>query len=384
MPKTRTARAVTLVLVVALVGTAPVSAATGIAVRDGRLVEGNGTELVLRGVNHPHAWYRDRLAALGHAKALGANSVRVVLASGQRWERTPVEEVGRIVEECERQRLVCVLEVHDTTGYGEQAGAATLAQAVEFWRGVRGVLEGTEDHVIVNIGNEPFGDQGHERWAVDSAAAIRALREAGFAHTLMVDGPNWGQDWTFTMRDGAAEVFAADPAGNTVFSIHMYGVFSQASTIRAYLDAFEDAGLPLVIGEFGHDHSDGDPDEDAILAEAEARGLGYLGWSWSGNGGGVEYLDMVEGFDPERLTPWGERIFDGPNGVAATSREATTFGGGPSAPPAEGPSAPAEPEPQLPVEEPPAGEPPAPAPERAATSWWSRILTVFRAMAAGG
>ncbi len=109
------------------------------------------------------------------------------------------------------------------------------------------------------------------------------------------------------MRDTAATVAAADPPeGNTLFSVHMYGVYAQASTITAYLDAFEDAGLPLVIGEFGHDHSDGDPpDEATIMREAVERGIGYYGWSWSGNSGGVEYLDMVRNFDPPRRRPTG-------------------------------------------------------------------------------
>jgi mannan endo-1,4-beta-mannosidase len=147
----------------------------------------------------------------------------------------------------------------------------------------------------------------------------------------MVDAPNWGQDWAFTMRDNAASVFAADPDANTIFSVHMYGVFDTAAEVRDYLNRFATAKLPIVVGEFGHDHSDGNPDEDAILATAQQLGLGYLGWSWSGNGGGVEYLDMVTNFDPNQLNSWGQRIFNGANGIAATSEEADIYTGGGSA-----------------------------------------------------
>lgn len=76
---------------------------------------------------------------------------------------------------------------------------------------------------------------------------------------------------------------------------------------------------------FGHNHSDGNPDEDAIMATAQSLGLGYLGWSWSGNSGGVEYLDMATNFDPAALTSWGQRIFKGANGIAATAKEATVY-----------------------------------------------------------
>lgn len=63
------------------------------------------------------------------------------------------------------------------------------------------------------------------------------------------------------------------------------------------------------------------------MATAQSLGVGYIGWSWSGNGSGVEYLDMVNGFDPNSLTSWGNRIFNGNNGIAATSRTATVYGG---------------------------------------------------------
>ncbi|EFL42750.1 cellulase family glycosylhydrolase [Streptomyces griseoflavus] len=312
-----------------LVLTTPAHAApSGFRVQNGRLLEASGNDFVMRGVNHAHTWYADRISSLAHIKAKGANTVRVVLSSGDRWTRNDTADVANVVAQCKQNRLICVLEVHDTTGYGEQSGAVTLSRAADYWIGVQSALAGQEDHVIVNIGNEPHGNTGYTAWTADTKAAIQKLRDAGFDHTLMVDAPNWGQDWAFTMRDNAASVFAADPDANTVFSIHMYGVFDTAAEISDYLGRFVSAKLPIVIGEFGHNHSDGNPDEDTILAVTRQLGLGYLGWSWSGNGGGVEYLDMVTDFDPARLTSWGERIFDGADGIAATSEEAAVYGSG--------------------------------------------------------
>ncbi|MFF0811618.1 cellulase family glycosylhydrolase [Streptomyces albogriseolus] len=317
-------------LLTLLVPTTPAHAApTGFRVQNGRLLEASGNDFVMRGVNHAHTWYADRLDALDHIKAKGANTVRVVLSSGDRWTRNDTADVANVVAQCKRNRLICVLEVHDTTGYGEQSGAVTLSRAADYWIEVRDALAGQEDYVIVNIGNEPHGNTDYTRWTADTKAAVQKLRAAGFGHTLMVDAPNWGQDWAFTMRDNAASVFAADPDANTVFSIHMYGVFDTAAEVSDYLGRFVAAKLPVVVGEFGHDHSDGNPDEDAILSVTRQLGIGYLGWSWSGNGGGVEYLDMVENFDPARMTSWGQRLFDGPDGIAATSEEAAVYRGGP-------------------------------------------------------
>ncbi|MEO6085285.1 MAG: cellulase family glycosylhydrolase [Umezawaea sp.] len=303
--------------------------AAGFRVSGGRLYDATGAEFVMRGVNHAHTWYASRTTrALSDVKALGANAVRVVLSSGDQWTRNDVADVANVISQCKANKLICVLEVHDTTGYGEQGAAVTLAKAVDYWISVQGAMTGQEPYVILNIGNEPWGNTNTAAWTADTKSAIGRLRTAGFTHTLMVDAPNWGQDWSFTMRDNAASVFASDPWRNTMFSIHMYGVFDTAAEITDYLGRFVTAGLPILVGEFGNTHSDGDVDEDTILSYAQSQRLGYLGWSWSGNGGGVEYLDMAIGFDAANLSAWGKRIFNGPNGIKQTAREAAIFGGG--------------------------------------------------------
>ncbi|MEU1362273.1 cellulase family glycosylhydrolase [Micromonospora zamorensis] len=319
------AAALLALLVAVLAFGQPAHAAAGFSVANGKLYDANGTQFIMRGVNHAHTWYPQQTSSFADVKALGANTVRVVLSSGDRWTRNTNADVANVISTCKANRLICVLEVHDTTGYGEQSGAITLARAVDYWLSLADVLAGQERYVIVNIGNEPYGNQNYASWATDNANAIKRLRTGGLTHTIMVDAPNWGQDWSFTMRDNAASVFAADPARNTVFSIHMYGVFDTAAEISDYLGRFRSAGLPIVVGEFGFNHSDGDPDEDTILAYSQANGIGWLGWSWSGNGGGVEYLDLATSFNPANLTTWGQRLFNGANGIRQTAREASVF-----------------------------------------------------------
>ncbi|MFB6553486.1 cellulase family glycosylhydrolase [Streptomyces sp. NPDC056405] len=302
-------------------------AATGLHISDGRLLEGNGNDFVMRGVNHAHTWYPGETQSLADVKALGANTVRVVLSDGHRWSENGPEDVAAVVDQCKANRLICVLEVHDTTGYGEEAAAGTLDHAADYWIGLKDVLAGEEDYVVVNIGNEPWGNTDPAGWTEPTIAAIEKLRAAGFQHTIMIDAPNWGQDWQGVMRANAQSVYDADPTGNLIFSIHMYSVYDTAQEITDYLNAFVDAGLPLLIGEFGGPADQwGDPDEDTMMATAEQLGLGYLAWSWSGNTDPV--LDLAVDFDPSRLSSWGERIFHGADGIARTSKEATVYGGG--------------------------------------------------------
>ncbi|MDQ0796176.1 cellulase family glycosylhydrolase [Streptomyces sp. B1I3] len=300
--------------------------AAGLHISDGRLVEANGNDFVMRGVNHAHAWYPGETQSLADIKATGANTVRVVLSDGYRWSKNSPADVAAVIAQCKANRLICVLEVHDTTGYGEDAAAGTLDHAADYWIGLKDVLAGEEDYVVINIGNEPWGNTDPAGWTAPTTAAIKKLRNAGFQHTIMVDAPNWGQDWQGVMRANARSVYDADPTGNLIFSIHMYSVYNTAEKVTDYLNAFVDAGLPLLIGEFGGPADQyGDPDEDTMMATAERLRLGYLAWSWSGNTDPI--LDLVIDFDPGRLSSWGERIFHGVNGIAQTSEEATVYGG---------------------------------------------------------
>jgi mannan endo-1,4-beta-mannosidase len=211
-------------------------------------------------------------------------------------------------------------------GQGQQEGAATIDQAVEYWISVRSALVGQENYVILNVADEPFGHKHFRTWTDDTTRAIRRLRAAGFQHTLMVDAPDWGQDLSFTMRDNAPTVMAADPSGNTVFDVHMYGVFDTSEKVQAYLRSFVNRRLPIVVGEFSSNHPYGKPDDDAIMKYAQTYRLGYLGWSWSGNTEAA-YLDMVKNFNPSLRTPWGVRFLSGVNGLRTNVREATVFGG---------------------------------------------------------
>lgn len=304
---------------------ATLSAYAGFSVSGTQLLDAHGNPFVMRGVNLPHAWYTEETSqALAHISNRGANTVRVVLANGVLWSRTPASQIQDIISQAKDQNLIVVLEVHDTTGYGEQH-AATLDQAVDYWISISDALMGEEAYVIINIGNEPHGN-GHaaSTWVNDWSTAIQRMRNAGFTHTLMVDAANWGQDWEQIMLNNAQTVFNSDPLDNTIFSVHMYEVYPNDNAVNSYMSAFHSMGLHLLVGEFAADHFGSYVDAGAILARAEQYGFGYLGWSWSGNGSGLESLDIVTNFS-NNLSPWGELLFNSSNGITNTSQLATVY-----------------------------------------------------------
>jgi mannan endo-1,4-beta-mannosidase len=292
------------------------------------LVDGNGNTFVMRGSTHPEVWFESQNNAIRDMAALGANTVRVVLGSGHRgWGTSTQAEVAAVVAECKQYKVVCVLELHDTTGYGDQAGAATLTQAVQYWNSVKGALIGQERYVLINIGNEPLGNSTASQWTQATSSAIQGMRGNGFTHTLVVDAPNWGQDWSNTMRANAPQVFNADSRRNTVFSVHMYEVYTSGSTVTAYFNAFQQMNLPLIVGEYGNVHAGQSVAWQTIQSEAQARGIGWIAWSWSGDGVG---LDQVSNFNPSQMTQWGQQVFNSQYGIRNTSRPASIFGGTPA------------------------------------------------------
>jgi len=301
-------------------------ASDGFYISKGRLIDAKGNEFIIRGISHAHCWFTNRTSALSDIKQVGANAVRLVLSNGVRWQKTGSSELTRLLELCRENRLIAIPEVHDTTGYGEVSSASSLSQAVDYWKTMEGVLKGQEAYVIINIGNEPYGNRKMTAWVNDTKNAILSMRAAGFKHTLIVDAPNWGQDWALIMRNNARSVYETDPDRNTILSVHMYGHYNTKSRIRNYITRIKKQGLPLLIGEFGILHTDGDPDEKAIMAAAGSEGIGYIGWSWCGNSSEVSYLDIVKyWWDVNSLTEWGNILINGDNGIATTSRECSVF-----------------------------------------------------------
>ena len=316
----------------------------GFSIDGTQLIDANGNPFIMRGSSHPDVWFEQEFASLGELSDLGANTVRVVLGSGQRdWGVTTPERVAQIVEECKAQQLICVLEVHDTTGYGEEPGAATLDQAVDFWEGMYDVLAGEEAYVLINIGNEPIGNTDAAQWTEATVDAVERMRSIGFEHTLVVDAPNWGQDWEQVMLQNAPQVAAADPDGNTLFSIHMYAVYTDPQAVVDYFDAFEEMGLPLIVGEYGDNFQGQTVAWETIQTEAQTRGIGWIAWSYSGNSDGE--LDQVLNFDPAQLTTWGDRVFNSQYGIANTAERASVFDGAEppaTTPPDDDPSEPGD------------------------------------------
>src|SRR5690242_19841765 len=102
--KKRLAMAVAAVaaLVVSLLAslTAAQAQAAGFHISGRNLVDANGNVFIMRGTSHPHVWYPNETASFGEIAGLGANVVRVVLGSGQRWGPSSAADVSNVINLC--------------------------------------------------------------------------------------------------------------------------------------------------------------------------------------------------------------------------------------------------------------------------------------------
>lgn len=295
----------------------------GFTVSGTKLLDANGNEFIMRGINHPHSWFTSEDdTALEAIAATGANTVRIVCGSGQQYTRDTVESLNALTDKCRELEMVAILEVHDITGKDD---TSLLETAAEYWIEVKEALIGKENYVILNIANEWVGEWDTDTWCSGYTSVIPKLREAGIRNTIMVDAAGWGQ-YGQSITDRGEEVLASDPDGNTMFSVHMYGTAGKnKATIARNLKLSTDKGLCMVVGEFGWNHTDGDVDEEYILQYCNDNSIGWLAWSWKGNGGGVEYLDLANTWDGTSLSDWGETVINSDLGLKKTSVKCSIF-----------------------------------------------------------
>lgn len=290
-----------------------------------QILDAKDQPFMIRGINHAHTWYKqDATTAIEAISATGANLVRIVLSNGTQWTKDSKESVAELLTLCESQQLIAMLEVHDATG---NDNLEALQQAVNYWVELAPLLIGKEDRVIINIANEWFGSWSSYAWFVGYEFAIKALRDAGLNHLLIIDTAGYGQ-YPQAIIDYGTTLLENDSASCLAFSLHMYEyAAADSDTIKRNIDNIIDLNLPLIIGEFGDRVPDTHPiDIDALLNYTYQTSVGWIAWSWYGNSGSDAVLDLSTGpLNAFSLTSWGEKAIDSDHGIMHTAQSCSIF-----------------------------------------------------------
>lgn len=316
-------------------------------VEGGKLLDPNGNPFVFRGVTIDHSLAPEKtIQSLNDIAALGANSAQIEFSIKPVWvagefPRKIALEIRDIIKACKDNNLVCVLEANDVGGYSQAAGSLNPSVIASYWGlpDMLDVLHGSQSHIIIGFSNQIFdSNYTSSDYDVRMNTYVWQLRDAlptGFL--LMVDGNKWGQDTDNAMLQFAQKNKSSNSylASNLIYSIDMFDAYTDPVKARDYIASFAQVGAPLVVGGFApspyyHPHNIAprptvvlNLSAQAIMQYAEQYGAGYFGWGWSGNQNSA--LDVVNNWDINSLTQWGNLLFNDANGIKATAKLASIF-----------------------------------------------------------
>lgn len=283
-----------------------------------------GDRVILRGVNAGIGWtdHPEREEHIRQIAASGANCLRIVwnphrpnAVPGQN-SRTPAQlddVIGWTIE----NGMIPMVMLADAAG--EPLRGSFNGELVKYWTQgeVPNILRKHERWLIINILNEggrpdssPQGPESDVDFVGFYAEEIGRLRGAGINVPLVIDAPNFGQNYQLifnnwsTLRD-------SDPQRSVMFSVHTYfgGTFQNRQNIYdTIFDRVVEDNIPLLFGEGptptntappGQGTCDASPWEHGLIG-MHARDIGWLAWSWGviRNGdcgqGGVNQFDLTK------------------------------------------------------------------------------------------
>ncbi len=301
-------------------GVIPASQAT-FSVQNGQLIDPLGKPFVMRGINNPHAYYREQsYAALTTIKDMGFNTVRIVwcadtLIRANRCDPKdihPIGELDRVLARMRTLKLTAVLNLQNATGSDSKADLQAMADYL-LKPEVKTVLLRHKEILLINIANEWYGTSDKSRAYIEAyQSVIPQLRRGGLPHSLIVDARGWGQDFS-SIAEHANDFKVLD--ANVVLSSHMYENYGSAEQVRAAFRTVRSAKIPYIVGEFACSHGPSKAVACETILEEAASGVqkyGTIVWSMTGNSRELSDLDFVDPTDWKTLTPFGQRILRNP------------------------------------------------------------------------
>lgn len=282
------------------------------------LYDGCGEKVVLRGVNKMVIWTdRDGDPAFAEIAKSGANVVRISwLMEGS------AAELDIVLQNAIRNQLIPMVDLHDAIGKWKR-----LPELVDYWvrPDIVEVLNRYQSFVLVNIANEIAPTVASSEFIARYSEAVTRMRAAGLHMPLVIDAPELGQGLPL-LHNSFEQLIAADPDHNLLFSVHAYWPRMWGNTdehVTRMITNAVNAGMPLVIGEFGNkweESPEGEIPYLLIIDLAQQYEIGWIAWSWGPGNNPQTFLDMTADGTFATLKDWGlEVAVTDPNSIQNTA-----------------------------------------------------------------
>lgn len=267
----------------------------------------------------------------------GANTVRVpfnykLFTYEDYMGLNDPEEGFRRLDDCVRwarkNNLRLILDMHDCPGgqtgdniddsYGYpwlMTDSVSQEQFVKIWTDIASRYKDEEIILGYELANEPVATywEGEERSRLNAALeplyirTVKAIREVDPKHVVLLGGPQWNSefgnftDWTFD--------------DNIMYTCHRYGGDATADAIRSYIDFRDKTGLPMYMGELGHNSLEWQSSFADVLSD---NNIGYTFWPYKKIAdSSMTGVDVPEGWKEELVA-----FVEAPRGSYSEIREA--------------------------------------------------------------
>jgi|GEM_PF-1152909 len=256
----------------------PVAENGALSVRGGKIVNQYGQPVTLRGMSlFWSQWgpqYYDGETVDWLVSDWKVSVIRAAIAAegedGARQHfRRELGKAQRVIDAAVRNGIYVIVDWHAHRSYPEEARAFLTAIARRYGH-------------LPNLIYEPFNEPLREgvEWSRDirpyHLEVIGAIRQVDPDNLVIAGSPSWSQD---------VDIAALDPLpfGNLAYTLHYYAA-THGQGLRDKAEAALDAGLALMITEFGTVEATGNGPIDRAESEAwwdwaEARDISWLNWS---------------------------------------------------------------------------------------------------------
>jgi mannan endo-1,4-beta-mannosidase len=313
---------------VAVITVSSSGTAATLEVRGRDLVDTCGSRLVIRGVdqifgvadtagNGPFSLGGSYTALVDQIALTGANAIRI-----QPQTDLPASDVDAIIGQAVQHNMVVYVSNNGLSTDSSHLYSTTWIANPD----IRAVLLKPEyaAHLIIDALPEPPYDD-RARWRAEAISQIAYARGLGYTHPLALMGNLYGRDLPAILSEGAA-ILATDPLRRVQFIWEAYWGPPYESrygmTLTAGLNAAAAAAFPIGFGLINWSEVSCSVllDYQANMATAQANGLSWTWWDWVLPG--YRCFDLSTNGFANSLTTAGQRVVNGPNGIAATSQKA--------------------------------------------------------------
>lgn len=252
---------------------------------------------------------------IGFIASTGANTIRLPFNyklftdedyMGLTAAQDGFDRVDSVVKWCCDNSLYLILDMHDCPGgqtgdniddgYGYPwlfESETAQKQFCDIWRTIADRYKNEPVILGYEIMNEPIAhyfenkDELNKKLEPLYKRAVKAIREVDTNHIVILGGARWNSDF-FMFEDWKFD-------SNIMYTCHRYGGDATAPAIKEYIDFRNRTGVPMYMGEIGHNTDEWQADFVKVMKD---NNIGYTFWPYKKvDGSCMNGITRPEGWD---------------------------------------------------------------------------------------